>query len=292
MAGVVGPLGAASAGVEAAAAWKRRGASVSVTIIRAGSKLVGIGGAPSGLRFVHGMGGGAGNGLLNALIAYWPGNEANGNALDLHTNALHLTDVNTVTSNPGLVYALSRQYTAANSEYHTRPGDDALLSAGDNDFTIASWVRFDSIGAFRSIVSKYLGPGNYEYYLILSSLNRFRFVTSHDGTNISQVNANTFGAPIINTWYLAVAWHDSVANTINIQINNGAVDSLPHATGVFDGNTPFRLAQTAGALYMDGRIGPTMFWKSAGGGGGVLSVEQKTALYNAGAGLPYASFTA
>ncbi|OQC57681.1 MAG: hypothetical protein BWX54_01134 [Verrucomicrobia bacterium ADurb.Bin018] len=33
----------------------------------------------------------AGNGLLNNLIAYWPGNEASGDALDLHTNALTLT---------------------------------------------------------------------------------------------------------------------------------------------------------------------------------------------------------
>lgn len=40
-----------------------------------------------------------------------------------------------------------------------------------------------------------------------------------------------------------------------------------------------------------GRVGPTMFWKSAAGGGGVLTAAQRTALYNGGAGLAYANFT-
>jgi hypothetical protein len=85
-----------------------------------------------------------GNGLLTALIAYWPGDEASGNLLDAHTNALHLTDVNTVTNNTGKVYATARQYTAANQEYHNR-ASEALLQIGDVDFTIASWVYCDAL---------------------------------------------------------------------------------------------------------------------------------------------------
>ncbi len=46
-----------------------------------------------------------------------------------------------------------------------------------------------------------------------------------------------------------------------------------------------------GAGFMDGRIGPTMFWKSAAGGGGVLTAAQRTALYNGGAGLRYDQLT-
>lgn len=98
------------------------GKRTGMTVFRPGA--AGIASFGGGISVTGGMGGGAGNGLLNNLIAYWPGNEFNGNALDLHINALHLTDVNTVTSNPGLVYPLARQYTAANNEYHTRPGED------------------------------------------------------------------------------------------------------------------------------------------------------------------------
>jgi hypothetical protein len=34
-----------------------------------------------------------------------------------------------------------------------------------------------------------------------------------------------------------------------------------------------------------------MFWKSAAGGGAVLTALQRSQLYNAGAGLTYAAFT-
>lgn len=238
----------------------------------------------------------AGNGLLNALIAYWPGNEANGDALDAHTNALHLTDQNTVTSNPGLVYATARQYTRANSEYHMRPGDDALLSAGDVDFTIASWAYADTLapaGGFQTIAAKtnFVADTDYGLYYRGASA-RFRFLVRAGGVD-GTVDANTLGLPIINTWYLLVVWHDSVANTINIQANNGGVDSVAWATGATDTAIPFRIgAITAGTAYhWDGRIGPTMFWKSAAGGGGVLTAAQRTALYNGGAGLTYAQFT-
>lgn len=232
-----------------------------------------------------------GAGLLNALIAYWPGNEANGNAQDAHTNALHLTDVNTVTSAGGLVYATARQYTALNTEYHTRAGDDALLSTGDVDFTLAAWCRFDTVTAARTLAGKWQ-VANREYRLVFSfTANRIRFDVSNDGAATVSAIANTFGAPAINTWYLLIGWHDSAANTINITVNNGGTDSQPHATGVFDSTSAFGIGWSDGGVHMDGRIGPTMFWKSAAGGGGVLSAAQRTALYNGGAGLTYAQFT-
>jgi len=121
-------------------------------------------------------------------------------------------------------------------------------------------------------------------------VNRFQFRVSSDGTAETSQDANTLGAPAINTWYLIVGWHDSVANTINIQVNNGGIDSTPHATGVFDNVYSFRIGMGR-ATWTDGRIGPTMFWKSAAGGGGVLTAAQRTQLWNGGAGLPYASFT-
>ena len=244
-----------------------------------------------------GSGGAAGNGLLNNLIAYWPGNEAAGNALDLHTNALHLTDTNTVTSAAGLVYAGARRYTRVNLEYHTRAGDDVLLSAGDTDFTLASWVRADSLpgaGTFMAISGKgdFVLGANHEYALYWRGTSaRFRWYVRGGGAD-GIVDFTTLGLPVINTWYLLIAWHDSVANTLNVQANDGAVNSLAWANGAMDTAQPFRVGATnAVGYYWDGRIGPTMFWKSAGGGGGCLSAAQRTALFNAGAGLTYAAFT-
>ena len=234
-------------------------------------------------------GGAAGNGLLNALIAYWPGNEASGNLQDAHTNALHLTDNNTVTNAAGKVYATARQYTAANFEYHGR-ADNALLSTGDVDFTFATWVYLDTVAANNAILSKYGVGGQREYRVLYPvASNRIEFRVSNDGTNTTAVNADALGAPSASTWYLVVVWHDSVANTINIQINNGTANSAAHATGVYDSTEGFTIGYAS--VFSSARIGPTAFWKSAAGGGGVLTADQRTALYNSGLGLTYVEFT-
>lgn len=241
----------------------------------------------------------AGNGLLNALIAYWPGNEASGNLLDAHTNALHLTDENTVTNAAGKVYATARKYTAANSEYHVRPGDDALLSAGDVDFTLAAWVYFDTVGTISKwLVSKRTtGAGANGYQLLffgsdLGGTNRLAFFAFVDGA-LTEARANTFGGLTAGVWYHIVAWHDATANQIGVEVN-GVADTAAHSAGVGDDSGRFAIGILLGALsyYHNGRIGPVAFWKSAAGGGGVLTAAQRTALYNGGTGLAYAQFTA
>ena len=238
--------------------------------------------------------GGAGNGLLNNLIAYWPGNEANGNTLDLHINALHLTDTNTVTSNPGLVYPLARQYTAANLEYHARPGDDVLLSAGNVDFTLATWVNMQALVALGGIAGKWGSGGAAFGYTIgyYNTTQRFFFAVSSNGLDSTLLSADSLGAPVINTWYFVLCWSDTVADTINIRVNNGVVDSVGYALGVYDNAKPFEIGRYQALFYNSGRIGPTMFWKSAAGGGGVLDAAKRTALWAGGAGLTYAQFTA
>ena len=252
-----------------------------------------------------GGGGGGGNGLLNNLVAYLAGNEESGNALDLHTNALHLTDVNTVTSNPGWpgVYANSRQYTAANNEYHTRPGDDALLSTGDVDFTVAACFRTDNVnvGAGQPIFGKF-DVANQREYLLFYNRNdhapnqRFTFLVSSNGVATQRIDANTFGAAANNTWYLVIGWHDALNDLIGISVND-VPDTLAYALGVFDSTARatigaiFNGGAPLATYYMDGRIGPTMFWKSAGGAGGVLTAAQRTQLWNGGTPLKYTRFT-
>lgn len=234
-----------------------------------------------------------GNGLLNRLVAYWPGNEANGDLIDAHTNSLDLTDTATVTTGAGLVYATARQYTDANNEYHTI-NDNPLLSPGDTDFTIAAWVNLDSIGANRGIMNKYTTALQYEYALYYSTTQtKFLFIVSKLGTSASStyIAADLPNPPNLATWYLVVAWHDSVANTINIQVNNGTVYSATYHDGPFEGTDPFRIGRYVATSDMNGRIGPTAFWQSAAAGGGCLSAAQRTALYNGGAGVAYTAFT-
>jgi len=232
--------------------------------------------------FVAEQGGPVLNGLLKNLVGFWPLNEVNGNALDLHTNALHLTDTNTVTSNPGIIYPLARQYTAANLEYHTR-ASESILKIQNKDATFMAWVRLDSL-SFCGIISKAVnGPGaSWDYYLSYD-LTRFVFSINSGGGDV----LSTFGPVLAGVWYCVFAWFD--ASGIHIQVNDTQIDDTAYVAMVSTNENFFIGTRTA--QYMNGRIGPAAFWSSATGAGGALTAAQRLLLYNNGAGLPYAQFT-
>jgi hypothetical protein len=192
-----------------------------------------------------------------------------------------LTDNNTVTQNPGKINNAA-QFTADNSEYLSHI-DNAALSTGDIDYSIAAWVYLDSKPvADMHLVDKSSIGGNFEYRLAyIKAADRFRFYVSGDGTASTSITANSLGVPSLSTWYFIMAWHNSVANTINIQINNGIVDSASYASGSFDGTSQFRIGRGLTSNYLDGRIDEVGFWKR------VLTAAEITALYNSGNGFTY-----
>lgn len=219
--------------------------------------------------------------LTDSLVGYWKMDETSGTRADSSGNAYTLTDTNTVTSNTGKI-SNAAQYTAANSE-DLRRSDNANLSGCDCDFTISAWVYLDTKGTSRSIVSKYSTTGtNREYNLYFGNgADRFRIEVSNDGTNLVTLDASSLGSPATATWYFIVAWHDSVANTLNIQVNNGTVDSMAHTTGVNDGTANFMIGARTGTFYWDGRIDEVGMWKR------VLSSAERAALWNSGAGCTH-----
>jgi len=171
------------------------------------------------------------------------------------------------------------------------------LQAGDLDLTVAAWVYLRDKVSNSALCGKYdSGSNNKEHLMYYQQAgDRFRWLISNNGTATVIVDADNLGSPSATTWYLVIVWHDATANTINIQVNNGAVDSTPHATGIYVGAAAFAIGSwdTLGTPQgpAQARIGPTAMWKSAAGAGGVLDATKRTTLYNAGAGLTYASFT-
>lgn len=231
--------------------------------------------------------------LTTALISYWELGEASGTRNDSHgTN--HLTDNNTVLSATGKVGNCA-DFEEANSEYLNR-ADNASLSTGDVDFTIACWVNLESKNpADNTLVGKISGSDG-EYWLIhKNAADRFQFYVAATGGFGGQngVSADNLGAPSLGQWYFIVAWHDAGGNTINIQVNNGTPDSVAHTTGVFDGTCDFYIGAgyPGPGCFHDGLIDQVGFWKSAAGAGGVLSSTDRTALYNSNNGLSYAALS-
>ncbi len=224
--------------------------------------------------------------LLTSLVGHWRLGEVSGSRADC-CNINHLSDNNTVTQAAGKLGSAA-QFTAANSEY-LQIASSSLLSMGNNDFTIAFWVYLDTVPVSdgRTLFSKWQITGNLREYAVLCDWNgvntRFRFYVSSDGTATTTLPADTLGTPSAGQWYFVVAWHDATADTINIQVNNGTVDSTAHSTGVFNGSEPLQFGTLGlfASYYHDGRLDSASLWRR------VLTTGERTALYNSGSGLEY-----
>lgn len=218
--------------------------------------------------------------LTTSLESYWKLDEASGNALDADgSNAMTETS-GTIGTTTGKING-ARDFEDADTEYFVIT-DNASLSTGDIDFTLAAWVQFESEQAFGAPWGKY-ASGQSEYQLFYqSATDRFVFRVSSDGSNNTDATSNNFGATSVGVWYYIVCWHDATANTINIQINNTTANSVAHTTGVFNSTSSFGLgARGDASLPWDGLIDEAGFWKR------VLTTDERTSLYNGGAGLAY-----
>ena len=219
---------------------------------------------------------------ISSPSAYWKLEEASGTRAD-ELGISTITDNGSVTRATGKIGYAAQFNGTSQSLSHA---DSATLSTGDTDFTIGAWVNLSSKSGYRVIVAKYDTSINQREYLLYydSITDRFKFTVSSNGTDraLTTVLANNLGSPALNTWYYVVAWHDATANTINIQINNGAVNSASHTTGVLDSTSGFRIgANSEGFQYFSGKIDSVGIWKK------VLTVIERAALYNSGIGLEY-----
>lgn len=227
------------------------------------------------------------------LVEHWRLDEVSGAALPAY-GANTLTDNATVTSNPGKISPLARQFTAANSEYFSIV-DNAGLSIGDIDFWWSVWVWFDSkpgAGPVWGIVDKgdNNSPFETEYSLRYNnngSVDRFDFSILHS-TVQKTVTANTFGGPSTSAWYFVMAYHDSINDLLGISVNGGAFDTAATAaTAPGDTALPVTVGARNGGVattFWDGRIQALSFGKNPPGGIAGLRSEIRDRLYNGGDG--------
>lgn len=220
--------------------------------------------------------------LLPTPIAYWKMEEPSGTRNDsIGTN--HLTDNNTVTQTAGK-QGYAAQFTSANNEYLSI-ADNAALSVGNFDFTIAFWVYLDDVAASHDLINRYNVASNLSYDIDCEAGQPFKFYISDNGvTNPSQVvTASTFGAPSAGVWYCVICWHDAAANVIGISVN-GVENTAVTTTGVFDGTSQFQIGGINGTgAPHNGRIDEVGFWKV------VLSAQERTDFRNGGLGITLAT---
>jgi hypothetical protein len=217
--------------------------------------------------------------LFNDLLSFYKLDEVSGTRFD-SVGDNDLTDIGTVTSNVGVVGS-GAEFDLANLE-RLDAANSGVLAFGDEDFTLATWVRLeDTIN--QGMINKWDSSAVRSYNLFyLGSASRFQFSLSADGSAATNLQASTFGAPSQGDWNFVVAWYDATANLMSIQVNDGTVDTAAHTGGAFKHNAElFRLGKTnVGATdrYLTGGLDAVGVWNR------ILTGTERTQLYNNGIG--------
>lgn len=235
----------------------------------------------SGLSGLLGPAGGGPSTLLNNLAAYWTLDEASGTRSD-SVGTSHLTATNSPTSAAGK-QGNAVQLVSASSQYLSVAENAAIDVSGQQDFTLAGWVYFDTLPVN---VGGFIGQWgddtsiNQRAYLLHRNNSTIQFFVSGDGANSISVTSATLTTA---TWYCVVAWHDAAGDTVNLQINNGTTTSAAYAGGIFNSTSPFILGRRDRAIdnSHNGRLDEFGLWKR------VLTDTERTALYNSGNGRTY-----
>jgi hypothetical protein len=215
--------------------------------------------------------------LSDDLIAYWPMETPGAFSPDIVTGRHPLRLLSTALTTTAGKVGNATVFNGAGVFYSPHHAD----LPGDFDFTFSCWVYMTSKSATKDFISRWSGT---QQIIIgyVTGTDRFRFVV-RNRTNTANpiVYANNLGSPSINTWYHIVCWHDATADTINIQVNDGTVDSLAHADGVNAGADLFLIGGRSSGDAANAYIDEVGYWKR------VLTSGERTSLYNGGAGITY-----
>jgi len=213
--------------------------------------------------------------IRDNLISCWSLDEEDSGIRYDSYDSNDLTDNNTVGSAPGKIDTAAN-FVATNTESLSHIDNDGL-STGNIDFALAAWVYPTDITLSRGIVTKYTATGdNREYGIFVYSSSKFGFRVNYDGIT-GHDNTVDSGPISINNWYFVIAEHDSISNTISFQMDNGAITSKAHTTGVYNGAATFYVGEGIASNF-NGLIDNVVFWKRK------LSADERTWLYNSGNG--------
>lgn len=224
--------------------------------------------------------------LHSDLVAYYNFEEATGTRVDATGRGNDLTDNNTVTRAAGIIRNAA-SFIIANSEYLSR-ASSADHNMGDIDFTIALWVLLNSVSVGNEILSKWDTGGNQRSYVIAFDVANSVLIcniSSAGAAPAANLAASSFGLPPIDQWNFMVVWYNKTTDLLNIQINNGVIDSATKTGGAFASTAPFQIgAVNLGGVpsnFLGGRIDAVGLWKRE------LTATERAELYNNGAGRQY-----
>ena len=223
-----------------------------------------------------------GSSLLTSLVAAWKLDDLT----DSTGRGNTLTNNNSATFNTGKIG--NAVYVAAASSQYLSITSNTDVQLSSSDFTIGLWAYHSSFSGAKNIALGKDASGQREYYLFSEDTgtnnNRFKIAVFSGGAEKTAI-ANSFGDLSTATWYCVIAWWDSVAQTLNLSVNDGTTNTNNIAAAL---DAPASAALNIGRRsfagfenYFDGRIDAVHVWKR------VLSAADRTEFYNSGTGKEY-----
>lgn len=207
------------------------------------------------------------DGLYTNLVAWWKLTEASGTRYD-SVGSLHLTEVGTVNTSNGLIYATAAGFDESTDSQLTCELYESI------PFTFALWVQAPQVSTFNFFLENSPSDNSSGWYVFESDYFGDRLLSVFFGNVETQAGfLNTFAFGETN---LIVCGHDGTNAWISY--NGGArtnapmdaLDFIPHGTFVMGGRN---------AEYpVTGVIGPVGYWNR------MLNNNDINELWNSGAG--------
>lgn len=223
--------------------------------------------------------------LNDSLTACWSMDETSGTRADSTSNALDLTDNNTVGSATGII-SNAASFTAASSEWLSR-AENPLLRGGASS-SMSFWMyQPTSIADNRVIFNKW--PNG---FIVRTAGGGDDLLIVYGASADDSAQTTTVGMAA-DTWYHVVLIYDGGGSTnadkLKVYVNGSAhtltfINAPP--ASISDSGADFNIGRwsTLG-YYMEGRIDEFGFFQRA------ITSSEVAELYNSGAGIacPFAS---
>jgi hypothetical protein len=221
------------------------------------------------------------NSLNTGLGAFWKLDEAAGTRIDTAGTANLSTSGGAVPQVSGkLGYGAS--FTAGGPLLFTADAPGISSTGLTSSLTIAGWCKRGNETAGHILLHKDTADGlNRDYEVAIDNADGLlKFNVSANGTSWTKtVAASSFGPVTAGSWDFFVAWYDAAAQTLNLQVNNGPVNSVSYSAGVNHGTGPLYVGGWAGGSNpFVGSLDAIGIWQKA------LTATERADLFNNGDG--------
>lgn len=226
-------------------------------------------------------------------VSFWNFDESSGNAIDaLGLN--NLTNNNTVTYVAGLI-GNAANFVRSSSQYFQI--SDAAQTGLDitGNLSMSMWINLAnalSTYANETFMAKYDYTIPQQSYSLDafqdSGVDKFRFITSSNGSNNDQMTISTGITLSTSTWYHIAVVFTAASATTELYLNGVSKGTATGSfTSIFNSTAPFQISAFSNQTeYINGKMDMAGIWNTT------LTSADITELYNGGAGLQYPFYSA